>query len=50
MNYDPFDLSRYLTNSFIARCGGTLAEKGGLPRDQYPPFRLEVTKLESIFG
>ena len=49
MNYDPFDLSRYLTNSFIARCGGTLAEKGGLCVTR-AANSLKAKRLEVLSG
>ena len=49
MNHDRFDLSRYLTNSFIARCGGPLAEKGGFCVTR-AANTLKAKRLEVLSG
>lgn len=49
MSRPRFDLSWYLTNSFLARCGGALAEKGGF-RVTRAANSLKAKRLEVLFG
>lgn len=44
-----FDLSRYLTNSVVARCGATLLEKGGLCATR-AANTLRAKRLEVLSG